>query len=279
MAGTSLVEKAERLRKLHVPGRPLVLPNAWDAGSAKIIAAEGFPAVATTSAGIAFAYGVPDGEAISRGDMLHATRRIAAAVAVPVTADVEAGYGPEPQNVAYTVMELLGAGVVGANFEDSSDAHDGGRLFDLALATARIAAGRKAAEAAGVPFVINGRTDALMRIKEPEKAFAEAVKRLSAYRKAGADCLFAPFTADPGTIGRLVKAVDGPLNIILQPTITVPEMAKLGVARISLGGHVARAALAVARRAARELKEHSTANFAKEGLDYRELQKLMASRP
>jgi 2-methylisocitrate lyase-like PEP mutase family enzyme len=252
MAGTSLVEKAERLRKLHVPGRPLVLPNVWDAGSAKIVAAEGFPAVATTSAGIAFAYGVPDGEA---------------------------GYGPEPQNVAYTVMELLGAGVVGANFEDSSDAHADGRLFDLDLATARIAAGRKAAEAAGVPFVINGRTDALMRIKDPAAAFAEAVRRLNAYRLAGADCLFAPFTADPDVIGRLVKAVAGPLNIILQPTITVPEMARLGVARISLGGHLARAALAVARRAARELKERGTAEFAKEGLDYRELQKLMASRP
>ncbi len=279
MPDRTLVKKAEVLLKLHVPGRPLVLPNAWDAGSAKVIAAEGFPAIATTSAGIAFAYGVPDGEAIARGDMLHAVRRIAAAVSVPVTADVEAGYGPAPDNVAYTVMELLGTGVVGANFEDSSDAHEGGALFDLELATARIAAGRKAAQNAGVPFVINGRTDALMRIKDPAAAFAEAVKRLNAYRKAGADCLFAPFTADPGVIGRLVKAVDGPLNIILQPTITVGEMAKLGVARISLGGHLARAALAVARRAARELKEQGTASFAKEGLDYRELQKLMASKP
>lgn len=276
MADKGLVEKAKRLLALHVPGNPLVLPNAWDAGTAKLIAAEGFPAIATTSAGIAFSYGVPDGEAISRADMLHATRRMAAAVSVPVTADVEAGYGPEPKNVAYTVMELLGAGVVGANFEDSSEAQ-GGALFDLELATARIAAGRKAATDAGVPFVINGRTDALMRIKDKEAAFAEAVKRLNAYRKAGADCLFAPFTADPGVIGRLVKAVDGPLNIILQPTITVAEMAKLGVARISLGGHLARAAFAVARRAARELKEHGTAQFAKEGMDYAELQKLMKS--
>jgi 2-methylisocitrate lyase-like PEP mutase family enzyme len=279
MADKSLVEKAERLLQLHVPGRPLVLPNAWDAGSAKIIAAEGFPAVATTSAGVAFAYGVPDGEAISRADMLYASRRIAAAVSVPVTADVEAGYGVEPNAVAYTVMELLGAGVVGGNFEDSNDAHEGGKLFDLDLATARVAAGRKAAQDAGVPFVINGRTDALMRIKDPAAAFAETVKRLNAYRKAGADCLFAPFTADPGVIGRLVKAVDGPLNIILQPTITVDQMAKLGVARISLGGHLARGAYAVARRAARELKEQGTAEFAKEGLDYRELQKLMATRP
>jgi len=279
MADKALIAKAEKLKALHVPGRPLVLPNAWDAGSAKIIAAEGYPAIATTSAGIAFSFGLPDGEAISRADMLHACRRMAAAVTVPVTADVEAGYGPEPKNVAYTVMELLGAGVVGANFEDSSDAHQGGALFDLELATARIAAGRKAARDAGVPFVINGRTDALMRVEDPQAAFAEAVKRLNAYKKAGADCLFAPFTADPGVIGRLVKALDGPLNIILQPTITVAEMAKIGVARISLGGHLARAALAVARRAARELKEQGSAQFAREGLDYRELQKLMAARP
>jgi 2-methylisocitrate lyase-like PEP mutase family enzyme len=276
MADKMLIEKAGRLRALHVPGRPLVLPNAWDAGTAKLIAAEGFPAIATTSAGVAFAYGVPDGEAIASVDMLEACRRMAAAVKVPVTADVEAGYGPEPKYVAETVKALLGAGVVGGNFEDSSEVH-GGTLFDLDLATARITAGRKAAEAAGVPFVINGRTDALMRIREPEQAFAETVKRLNAYRKAGADCLFAPFTADPGVIGRLVKAVEGPLNIILQPTITVAEMAKLGVARISLGGHLARAALAVVRRAARELKEHGTAQFAREGLDYRELQKLMGN--
>jgi 2-methylisocitrate lyase-like PEP mutase family enzyme len=275
MADKALIAKAEKLKALHVPGRPLVLPNAWDAGSAKIIAAEGYPAIATTSAGVAFSFGLPDGEAISRADMLHACRRMAAAVSVPVTADVESGYGPEPKNVAYTVMELLGAGVVGGNFEDSADAINRGALFDLDLATARIAAGRKAAKDAGVPFVINGRTDALIRIKDPKAAFAEAVKRLNAYREAGADCLFAPFTADPAVIGRLVKAVKGPLNIILQPTITVGEMAKLGVARISLGGHLARAAFAVARRAARELKEHGTAQFAKEGLEYRELQKLM----
>ena len=278
MAERSLIEKAKRLRALHVPGRPLVLPNAWDAGSAKIVAAEGFAAIATTSAGIAFSYGYPDGEAIPRADMLHAVRRIAAAVSLPVTADVEAGYGPEPKHVAFTVMELLGAGVAGANFEDSSEAQ-GGALFDFDLATQRIAAARKAAEDAGVPFVVNARTDALMRIKAPEAAFAEAVKRLNAYRKAGADCLFAPFTADPAVIGRLVKAVDGPLNIILQPTITVAEMANLGVARISLGGHLARAALASARRAARELKEHGTCAFARDTIDFRELNTLMATKP
>jgi 2-methylisocitrate lyase-like PEP mutase family enzyme len=277
MPQPSLTAKAERLRALHVPGRPLVLPNAWDAGTARIIAAEGFPVIATTSAGVAFSYGYPDGEAIPRADMLHAVRRIAAAVSVPVTADVEAGYGPEPNHVAITVMELLGAGVAGANFEDSSEAQ-GGALFELDLASARIGAARKAAEDAGIPFVVNARTDALLRIRDPEAAFAEAVKRLNAYRAAGADCLFAPFTADPAVIGRLVKALDGPLNIILQPTITVAEMAALGVARISLGGHLARAALGAARRAARELKEHGTCAFAREAIDHRELNRLMAAR-
>jgi 2-methylisocitrate lyase-like PEP mutase family enzyme len=278
MADRSLIEKAERLRALHVPGRPLVLPNAWDPGSAKIVAAEGFPAIASSSAGVAFSLGYPDGEVIPRADMMHAVRRIAAAVTLPVTADVEAGYGPEPKDVGHTVQDLLGAGVVGGNFEDSSEAA-GGALFELDLAVARIAAAKKAAKDAGIPFVVNARTDAFMRVKGADAAFAEAVKRLNAYRKAGADCLFAPFTADPGVIGRLVKALDGPLNIILQPTITVAEMAKLGVARISLGGHLARAALATTRRAARELREHGTCAFARDAIDFRELNALMARKP
>jgi 2-methylisocitrate lyase-like PEP mutase family enzyme len=277
MAARDLVEKARRLRDLHVPGRPLVLPNAWDAGSAKIIVAEGFPAIATTSAGVAFAAGWADGEAIPRQEMLDACARIAGAVSVPVTADVEAGYGRAPEQVAATTRDLLAGGVVGANYEDSSDA-DGAALYDIDLASARIAAARGAADAAGVPFVINARTDAFMRIRERAAAFADAVARLNAYRKAGADCLFAPFISDAETIARVVKAVDGPLNIILQPTISVADMARIGVARISLGGHVARFALAATRRAARELKEHGTATFARDGLDYRELNQLMGRK-
>lgn len=277
MADNVLIAKAERLRALHVPGRPLVLPNVWDAGSAKLIAAEGFPASATTSAGIAFSYGYADGEAIPRATMMEAVARIARAVSVPVTADVETGYGPKPEDVAATVNDLVAAGVAGGNFEDS-----GGRLGTALLpveqACARIAAARRAADAAGVPFVVNARTDALIRVNDRAAAVDEAIARLNAYRRAGADCLFAPFTADPAVIGRLAKSVDGPLNIILAPTITVAEMAALGVARISLGGHLARAALGIARRAARELKEHGTCAFAREGIEFREINDLMSRK-
>ncbi|MGH7003411.1 MAG: isocitrate lyase/phosphoenolpyruvate mutase family protein, partial [Alphaproteobacteria bacterium] len=145
-------------------------------------------------------------------------------------------------------------------------------------ASARIAAARRAADAAGVHFVVNARTDALLRLRDRADAADEAIARLNAYRRAGADCLFAPFTADPAVIGRLAKAVEGPLNIILQPTITVAEMAALGVARISLGGHVSRAALSLVRRAARELKEHGSCGFARDGIEHRELNELMARK-
>ena len=277
MADSALAAKAQRLLALHVPGKPLVLPNAWDAGSAKLIVAEGYPAIATTSAGVAFSYGYPDGEAIPRAEMIEAVGRIARAVPVPVTADVEAGYGPSPEHVAATVRDLLAVGVVGGNFEDGG----GGpkpRMIDIDAACKRIAAARAAADAAGVRFVVNARTDALLLTADKTAAVDETIARLNAYRKAGADSLFAPFTADPAVIGKIAKAVSGPLNIILQPTITVAEMAALGVARISLGGHVSRAALGMVRRAARELRDAGTCAFAKEGIPHGELNELMARK-
>lgn len=277
VADSILKTKAERLLALHVPGRPLVLPNAWDAGTAKLIAAEGFPAIATTSAGVAFSYGYADGEAIPRSTMMEAVGRIAAAVSVPVTADVEAGYGPAPEHVAATVRDLLAAGVVGGNFEDGGGG-PAAKMIDVESACSRIAAARRAADAAGIRFVVNARTDALARIADKAAAVEEAIARLNAYRRAGADCLFAPFTADPAVIGRLAKAVAGPLNIILQPAITVAEMAALGVARISLGGHLSRASLGGVRRAARELRDAGTCTFARDGIEHRELNELMARK-
>ena len=277
MVDSSLKAKAERLLAPHAPGKPLDLPNAWDDGSAKLIVAEGYPAIATTSAGVAFSYGYPDGEAIPRADMIEAVRRIAAAVPAPVTADVEAGYGPSPAHVAATVRDLLAAGVVGGNFEDGG----GGptpRMLDLDAACARIAAAREAADKAGIRFFVNALTDALLLFADKAAAVDEAIARLNAYKRAGADSLFAPFTADPAVISRIAKAVSGPLNIILQPTISVADMAALGVARISLGGHLSRVALASVRRAARELRDSGTCTFAKDGIPHGELNQLMARK-
>lgn len=276
MPNGELFEKAARLKALHVPGRPLILPNVWDAGSAKIVAAEGYPAIATTSAGIAFSLGYPDGEFVPRAEMLGAIRRIAAAVGVPVSADVEAGYGLEPEAVAATVSDLIAAGVAGANIQDRRMA-SGDALFDFDVSVARIAAARRAADAAGVPFVVNARTDAFIQAngREPEATFAEAVRRLSAYRRAGADCLFAPFAPDRAAAARLVRALDGPLNM-LQPAVSVADLASAGVARVSFGATVARSAYGMAKHAAREIRDRGTASFAQGAIDNREINALMA---
>lgn len=275
MADRSLVEKAERLLKLHVPGSPVVLANAWDAGTAKLIAAEGFAAIATTSAGVAFGHGVPDGEVLPRHDMLAALRRIAAAVSVPVSADVEAGYGIEPAAIAAMVRDLIAIGVAGANIQDRSPRH-GVAPLALDLAVARIAAARKAADELGVPFVVNARTDAFHHgpWREPEAVFAEAVRRLNAYRAAGADCLFAPF-APLDAIARLAQALKGPLNM-LRPDLSVTEMAAMGVARVSYGATLARAAFATVRRAAREIAERGTAEFRHDTIPNQDLMTLMS---
>ncbi len=276
MTLAALTAKAEALRALHVPGRPLVLLNAWDAGSARLIAAEGFPAIATTSAGIAFAAGLPDGEVMAREAMLAAVRAIAAAVPVPVTADMEAGYGLAPEAVAETITATIAAGAVGANIEDS--APEGRGLIDFDLALARIAAAVGAAEAAGVPFVLNARTDAFYGAKDPEAAFAEAVRRANAYLRAGAACAFVPFTGDPAMIGRLVRAIAGPVNVICVGALTVPQLAGLGIARVSFGGTLTRAALGLVRAAAREVRATGTQDFARIAIPHPELNAVFAKQ-
>jgi 2-methylisocitrate lyase-like PEP mutase family enzyme len=259
MNRAELTRKAEALRALHKPGAPLVLLNAWDAGSAKLVASEGFPAVATTSAGIAFKLGQPDGEVIGRDAMLANVAEVAAAVSVPVTADMEAGYGREPGAVAETVRRTIAAGCVGANIEDSAPtAAHGHALLPFDLAVQRVAAAVAAAKEAGVPFVLNARTDAFFGAKDIDAAFAEAVRRANAYLAAGAASAFVPFTADLATIGRLAKAIAGPLNVICGGALSVPALAAAGVARVSFGGALTRAAYGLVRAAAREVKAAGT---------------------
>ena len=195
--------KAEALRELHKGPEILILPNAWDVGSARFLAGAGFSAMGTTSAGIAFALGYPDGERISREQMLDVVGRITAAVPLPVTADIEAGYGPSPEAVAESVKRAVEAGAVGINIEDSTGCASD-PLFEIALAVERIRAARKAANAAGVPLVINARTDGYMvNGGNGEDVFEESVRRASAYRAAGADCLFVPMVSDAPTIGQV----------------------------------------------------------------------------
>jgi 2-methylisocitrate lyase-like PEP mutase family enzyme len=179
------VERGGAFLRMHGAGRILVLPNVWDVVSARLFEQAGFGALATTSAGIAFALGYPDGERISRAEMIAAVGRIAGRVSVPVTADMEAGYGPRPEDVAETVRETIAAGAVGMNLEDADPAGSG--LFEPERQVERVRAAREAAEATGVPFTLNARTDVfLMRVGEASGRLAHAVRRLTAYREAGA---------------------------------------------------------------------------------------------
>jgi 2-methylisocitrate lyase-like PEP mutase family enzyme len=247
--------KATIFRGLHRGGRILVLPNVWDVASARIIEDAGFDAIATTSAGIAFSLGYPDGQKIPRVEMLARIARIARAVKVPVTADVEAGYGDRPEDAARTTREVIEAGAVGINLEDGTD--DPQRpLVDLALQLEKIRAVREAALNSGVLLVLNARTDVyLAQVGAPELRYVEAMKRLLAYRDAGADCLFVPGLGDPATISQLVRDVQCPVNILAGPgSPAVPELQKLGIARVSLGSGPMRATLGLVRRIAQELK-------------------------
>ena len=269
-------EKAELLRRLHGGTRLLVLPNAWDVGSARVLAAHGAPAIATSSAGVAYALGYPDGERIARAEMLDMVRRIAAAVAVPVTADVEAGYGATAADAVETAAGVLAAGAVGLNLEDATD----GRLLPLAPQVERVAAIRRVAEASGVPLVVNARTDAAAAAElPPEERLAEAVRRANAYLAAGADCAFVPFVTERDAIARLAREVRGPLNVLGTPASpSLEELARLGVRRVSFGSGIARAAYGRARRIARELSSTGTyAALAEDAIAYDEMQLLFAA--
>lgn len=274
-------EKGARFVRSHIEPGIVVLPNAWDAGSAIMMVEAGFPAIATTSAGVAFAMGLPDGQRVSRDRMLECVARIVAAVPVPVTADLEAGYGPSPEDVAATVRGALEAGAVGCNIEDATGRGDQ-PLFDLELACDRIRAGVEAARGAGLPFVLNARADPyLVRHGSDAANFAEAVRRANAYREAGADCLFVPGPMDPDTIGRLVREIDGPLNVLgarggAASALSAPDLERLGVKRVSIGGSLAVAALAFVQRAMRELREHGTFSYAPGALSNTGINAIMA---
>ena len=252
--------KAAALRSLHEDGI-FVLPNAWDAGSAAMIAAAGAQVIATTSAGVSWSLGRPDGQNLSRQEATEAVARIAAAVDLPVTADIEGGYGSDPGAVAATVAAVIGAGAVGINLEDSGAPDDG--LFDVAAQAARIRAARVAATDAGLPeLMINARTDVfLFEIGEPEGRLDDVLARAAAYAEAGADSLFVPGLLDLGALATLTGKVSLPINVMAGPG--APDVATLravGVRRVSLGQAISQAAYTLARKAAIEALTAGTYN-------------------
>jgi len=254
--------RAEALLQLHRPGDPVVLVNAWDVVSARLVERAGAMAIATTSAGVAWALGHLDGERISRREMLDVVERIARAVSLPVTADLEAGYGPTPTHVAETVRLAIDTGAVGMNLEDSIATvaeHAADPLYSTEHAVERVAAARAAANTAGIPFVLNARTDVFLRqVGDPATRLERSIERANAYRAAGADSLFVPGRLELEQIRTLAREIKGPLNVLALPGgPSVQELARVGVGRISVGGGAARAALAALARGAADAYKHA----------------------
>ncbi|MBF8191547.1 isocitrate lyase/phosphoenolpyruvate mutase family protein [Nonomuraea sp. K274] len=244
--------KAELLRGLHQD--LLILPNAWDAASAAAVVHAGASAVATTSAGIAWAQGRADGHKLSRAEMVEAVRRICAVVDVPVTADIENGYGDDPDDVAGTVEQIIDAGAVGVNLEDSRSPRE--PLHTPGEQAARIHSARQAAVRAGVPdLFINARTDVyFFQVGAVHDRNADVLARAAAYASAGADCLFVPGLLDPARLRELAGASPLPLNAMAVPGgPTVAQLAATGVRRVSVGAQLHLSAYASAHRAAVEL--------------------------
>jgi 2-methylisocitrate lyase-like PEP mutase family enzyme len=277
MTKPTQAQLARQLLELHHGPKMLLLPNAWDVASARIFEDAGFPAIATTSAGVANSLGYADGQKISRQEMLAVVHRIADAVAVPVTADVEAGYGTSPDEIAETAREVIAAGAVGMNLEDGDEARPD-FLTDLKRQNEIIHAVLEASQRAGVPLVLNARTDIFLYSMGPaETRLARATERLKAYRAAGAQCLFAPSVKDKDTIAQLVRGVGGPLNILA--TLGTPpaaELQQLGVARVSLGSGPMRSSLGFLRRMILQVREKGDFSLMTDGaIPYAEANRLV----
>jgi len=276
MDSTLQKERAARFREMHRAAPMLVLPNAWDAASARVIELAGFPAIATTSAGVALALGFRDGQRMSRDLMIEAIGRIARVATCPVTADIEAGYGATIPEVVETVKAVIATGAVGFNIEDSRPGA-GASLVDVGYQVELITALRELAAALDIPFVINARVDVYIRqIGEPESRFEQTVSRANAYLQAGADCVY-PIGVLPGeTIAQLVKAIDGPINIMggpRQPPLA--ELERYGVARVSLASGVFYAMFGHLRAIAQDIRERGDySRMAAESLSSAEIKAL-----
>ena len=272
----SAAARAERFRALHDRRRVLLLPNAWDAGSARLFAELGFAAVATTSGGVAWSLGYADGEALPLAEVLAVVRRMVRVTPVPLSVDFEAGYGATPQAVQGSVRAVIDAGAAGINIEDGIN-HQ--RLRTPGDAALRIAAARDAARQAGVPIVINARIDLWMLPGDASEAqrIDEAVRRAHAYLAAGADCIYPIGVTDPASIRALARAIDAPINVGARPGLPdLAELARLGVARVSTATRLATLAYSSVRDAARAVQAHGRWDGLNAPFNYPDMQRLFA---
>ena len=272
--------KATAFKDLHAANGIFVMPNAWNAGSACMLEVAGFPAVGTTSAGIAYSLGLPDYEgALDRETALEETCRIAGAIRIPVSADAENGYGHTPEEVADTIRRVADTGAVGASIEDYSAGFSAGGLYDRVLSVERIEAAVAAAASLPFPFTLTARAECYL--SGHPNPFEESVARAISYRDAGADCLYVPGITDAETIGRLVKNVNAPVNVVVGLAgnpLTVTQLEDLGVKRVSIGGSLARAAFGIIRRAAEEMRDRGTFTFSDDQVPDAELCRFFAGR-
>ena len=275
--------KAAAFRALHDSRRLFVMPNAWDAGSARFLAAAGFPAIGTTSGGVNWRLGREDYVYTTPAAvMLEEYGRIAEAVEVPVSGDLENGYGAEPEAVAGTIRRSISHGMVGGSIEDST-ADPRQPLYDIGLAVERIRAARRAADESGMPYTLTARCEVYWT--EHPAPFAEAVRRSNLYREAGADCIFAPTASDAATIRSLVQEIDAPLSVVAglgAEPLSVARLEELGVRRVSTGGSLARACYGVLRRAAEEIARDGSFTYLRDAIpdpDMNEFFRSAGSRP
>ncbi len=274
---SALQAKGEAFRALHSrKGRPLVIPNPWDAGTARLLASLGFEALATTSAGCAFALGVPDNR-IEREAAIEHVRALAGATALPVSADLENGFGDDPEAVAQTVRRAAESGAVGGSIEDTNTRNDPPQ-YELGRAVERVRAAAEAARSVGFPFTLTARAENFLA-GNPD--LHDTIRRLQAYRDAGADVLYAPGLATREAIVEVVRSVDRPVNVLMGSPglrLSVDELAELGVRRISVGSALARAALGAFLRAAREIRASGTFSFGADAVGYAEINAMFESR-
>ena len=275
----SQADRGAAFRALHARPGAFIVPNPWDAGTAKLLQSLGFEALATTSLGLANSLGQPDGSgAVSRNEVLDNCRALAAATDLPVTADLENGYAHEPRAAAEMIRLAAEAGVVGGSIEDATG-DPGSPIYDFHLAVERVHAAIEVARSLPIPFTLTARAENLLHGRLD---LDDTVRRLQAFERAGADVLYAPGLRDLATIRTVVSSVTRPVNVVattLDPSITAAELAEAGVKRISVGGSLSRYALAACLRAAREMKDAGGFTWLRDAVPGRELRELFTSRP
>ncbi len=272
----SLQAKAEKFQSLHQMQDLFILPNAWDAASARVFEKAGFSAIGTTSAGIAASLGYHDGQQIPVQEMMSAIKRIVSAVNLPVTADIEAGYSQEAEKVLEVIKEVMAMGVVGINIEDSTGIKER-PILDIPSQVAKIRAIRNMVSAAKKTLLINARIDLFyLGLYDTQRATQETIERARAYLEAGADCIFIFGMADKEVLSQLVKDIPGPVNLLAGPGMpSVAELKLMGVRRLSLGSGAMRATLGTLEQISMELQQKGTYNkLTEKAVPYGELQKF-----